>query len=70
MKAKSYNDWRAIGYQVKRGEKATGKDRAGAPTFTRDQVEETRAFDRQAPGQRGYNDDCFNYQDDDGGRRR
>ena len=53
MKAKSYSDWRAIGYQVIRGEKASGRDRSGQPTFTRDQVEEANRFDRAPAGQRG-----------------
>ena len=64
MKALTYQGWRTAGYQVIRGEKATGTDKAGAPTFRRDQVEETRAFDRQASGTRRYEADCFNYQDD------
>lgn len=60
MKSKTYAGWLEIGYQVIRGEKASGRDRSGAPTFTRDQVEETGRFDRQAPGQRAYNPDPFN----------
>lgn len=64
MKAKTYAGWREIGYQVKQGEKASGADRSGTPTYTRDQVREAKAFDHQAPGARRYNDDCFNYQDD------
>lgn len=63
MKARTYKVWREIGFQVRRGEKATGKDRTGAPTFTRDQVEETRSFNQQAPGARRYEADCFDYQD-------
>lgn len=41
MKALPYDDWLAAGYQVRKGEKATGRNpRTGKPTFTRDQVEE------------------------------
>lgn len=39
MKSLTYRDWQAAGYQVKRGEKASGKDKQGRPTFTRDQVD-------------------------------
>lgn len=56
MKSKTYEGWREIGYQVIRGEKASGRDRAGQPTFTRDQVEEASRFDGRAPG-RAYNPD-------------
>lgn len=43
MKRLTYEDWRAGGFQVRKGEKATGRDpRTGKPTFTRAQVE---AFD-------------------------
>lgn len=41
MKAKTYEDWRLIGYQVIKGEKATGRDpKTGKATFTRNQVED------------------------------
>ncbi len=47
MKAKTYEDWHAAGFQVMRGEKATGRcPRTGKPTFTRDQVETSDRFDR------------------------
>lgn len=47
MKAMTYDDWQAAGFQVRKGEKATGRcPRTGKPTFTRAQVEESRAFDR------------------------
>lgn len=37
----TYDDWLLAGYQVRKGEKATGRNpRTGKPTFTRDQVEE------------------------------
>ena len=64
MKAKSYSDWRAIGYQVIRGEKASGRDRSGQPTFTRDQVEEANRFDRAPAGQRAHNPDPNDGNDD------
>lgn len=41
MKAKTYDDWRLLGYQVCKGEKATGRcPKTGKATFTREQVEE------------------------------
>lgn len=40
MKAKTYDEWKELGYQVRRGEKSSGRDRSGAATFTREQVEE------------------------------
>lgn len=41
MKRLTYDDWKALGYQVRKGEKATGRDpRTGAPTFTREQVDD------------------------------
>jgi hypothetical protein len=40
MKAKTYEDWQTIGYQVIKGEKSTGRDKNGKATFTRNQVEE------------------------------
>jgi len=39
MKAMSYDDWKLAGFQVKWGEKATGWDKKGRPTFTREQVD-------------------------------
>ena len=63
MKSKTYAGWREIGYQVIRGEKATGRDKSGAPTFTRDQVEEAERFDGRAPG-RVYNPDPNDENDD------
>jgi hypothetical protein len=34
----TYDQWKADGYQVVRGEKATGRNADGVPTFTEDQV--------------------------------
>lgn len=45
MKAKTYEQWKEIGYQVKRGERSTMRDAQGRPLFTREQVEESRDFD-------------------------
>lgn len=53
MKAKTYDDWRMIGYQVKAGERSTLKDAKGRRVFTRDQVEERRDFDRVDDGREG-----------------
>lgn len=37
----TYDNWKAAGYRVRRGEKATGRDpKTGEATFTRDQVNE------------------------------
>lgn len=47
MKAKTYDEWKELGYQVKRGEKASGRLPTGKGTFTREQVEENDFFDRQ-----------------------
>lgn len=41
MKAKSYQDWKLLGYHVRKGEEATGVDKNGNPTFTIDQTDET-----------------------------
>ena len=47
MKAKTFDDWKAGGFRVRKGEKATGRDKQGVPTFTREQVDEDDFFDRQ-----------------------
>lgn len=39
MKAMSFENWQLAGFHVKRGEHATGRDKEGKPTFTRDQVD-------------------------------
>lgn len=44
MKAKTYDEWRELGYQVQEGEKATGRNAAGKATFTRNQVEEREIY--------------------------
>lgn len=46
MKAKTWEDWKAAGFYVRKDEKAQGRDKAGRPTFTRAQVETSEAFDR------------------------
>lgn len=47
MKTMTYDDWKAAGFQVTKGQQATGRcPRTGKPTFTRAQVEESRSFDR------------------------
>lgn len=40
MKPLSYDDWQAAGFQVRKGQKATGVNKAGKPTFTREQVDD------------------------------
>lgn len=47
MKALTYDDWRDLGYQVRKGEKASSRNPQGKALFTRDQVEEREDFDRQ-----------------------
>lgn len=52
MKAKTYDQWRELGYRVRKGEHATGRDpRTGARTFTREQVDEDSRFDRRDNGE-------------------
>ncbi len=45
MKAKTFEEWHELGYWVRTGEKASGRNAAGKPTFTRDQVDEDAQFD-------------------------
>jgi len=40
VKAKTYDEWRELGYQVRKGEKSTGRNKDNRATFTRDQVDE------------------------------
>lgn len=40
MKSLTYEEWKEIGYQVLKGERATGKNKDGRPTFVRDQVDD------------------------------
>lgn len=47
MKDETFDDWKILGYRVKRGEKATGRNKAGVATFKREQVEEDDGFDRR-----------------------
>jgi len=47
MKDETFEDWKILGYRVKRGEKATGRNKAGVATFKREQVEEDENFDRR-----------------------
>ena len=47
MRALTYDEWRDLGYQVRKGEKSSGRNAQRQPTFTRHQVEEREDFDRQ-----------------------
>ena len=47
MKAKTFDEWKAGGFRVRKGEKATGRNKQGVPTVTREQVDEDDFFDRQ-----------------------
>lgn len=40
MKARTFEGWKLLGYYVRKGEKATGRDKNDKATFTRDQVED------------------------------
>ena len=40
MKARTFEGWKLLGYYVRKGEKASGRDKNNNPTFTRDQVED------------------------------
>jgi len=46
MKARTYDDWKLLGYHVIKGERATGRNSSGVATFTREQVEEYFDIDR------------------------
>lgn len=46
VKAETFENWKAIGYRVRKGERATGRcPKTGKATFTRDQVDEDESFD-------------------------
>ncbi len=47
MKALTYDEWRAAGFAVKKGETTTGRNRYGEATFTRVQVEPMKSFDNR-----------------------
>ncbi len=48
MKPLTFDGWKAAGFRVRRGERATGRcPRTGAATFTREQVEPFAGFDRR-----------------------
>jgi hypothetical protein len=44
MMERTYKSWNKHGYYVRRGEKATGRNKHNVPTFTQDQVEEKRDY--------------------------
>ena len=39
MKSKTYDEWKALSYYVRKGEKHTGRNLFDEPTFTEEQVE-------------------------------
>ena len=46
MKLRDYEGWRELGFHVRKGEKAVGRDPiTGRALFSRDQVEETPSYD-------------------------
>lgn len=40
MKMKTYDQWKELGYQVKKGEVSNHRDKQGRAVFSRDQVRE------------------------------
>lgn len=46
MKALTYKDWRLVGFQVKKKQKAVGTNTHGEALFTREQVKPLSGFDR------------------------
>ena len=47
MKLKSYEDWRLLGYHVKKGERAVAFSPTGKALFTREQVEDSYVFNKR-----------------------
>ena len=45
MRAMTLESWNAAGFRVRRGEKSSGRDATGRPTFTRDQVDDAGDLD-------------------------
>ena len=43
MKDMTFNDWKLLGYSVKKGEHSKKKDSCGNPLFTREQVEDSES---------------------------
>lgn len=43
--SRTFNEWKAKGFHVKRGQKATGRNAAGVATFTKAQVERNIEYD-------------------------
>lgn len=39
---KTYNEWRLLGYQVRRGQRSRSRNEAGIPTFSASQVKPSR----------------------------
>jgi hypothetical protein len=48
MKARTFEGWKLLGYYVRKGEKATGRDKNDKPTFSRDQVDDQEDFARES----------------------
>jgi hypothetical protein len=44
MKVRTFEGWKLLGYYVRKGEKATGRDKNDKPTFTREQVDDQEDF--------------------------
>lgn len=41
----TYDQWKEAGYQVRKGEKSTGRNEFGKATFSFDQVDEDQEYD-------------------------
>jgi len=44
MKYKTFDKWKELGFHVIEGEKSYGRNKAGVPVFSEDQVEETETL--------------------------
>ena len=51
MKAKTYEEWKLLGYHVMKGEKATGRNKQDEATFAREQVDDADAWTDAVPDQ-------------------
>lgn len=56
MTAKTFKQWITCGFVVNKGQKATGRNSAGIPTFTRDQV---KLLSNPEPGDYDYDEDQY-----------
>ena len=50
-KPRTLKEWNSMGWMVRKGEKSTGRDAKGVPTFTPEQTVEAPGFDEDVPAQ-------------------